>query len=143
MHYIENSHDGNGRANHLDTDLLNFLQANKIKDNFRNTAIFLYSDHGARFSSERNSRQGHLEERQPFFSLYLPPEYKEANPIKYKNLMRNTQQITTPFDIHETIRDLTNLPSKKSARSISVLDNIPISRTCKDIGISLHYCVII
>ena len=141
MHYIENSHDSNDRAGHLDEDLYTFLKSNMKQNNFNNTAILLYSDHGARFSTERNSPQGYLEERQPFFSIYLPPDYLKANPNKHANLLSNSQQITTPFDIHETIRDLTCLDSKKSARSISVLDEIPAMRSCEQIGISLHYCV--
>lgn len=141
MHYIENSHDGNQRSNQIDSDLLNFLETNKKRNNFRNTAIFLYSDHGVRFGMNRKAPQGFLEERQPFFSLYLPPEYKQAYPSKFKNLLRNSQQLTTPFDIHETIRDLTHSPSKKSPRSISVLDEIPILRTCQEMEIAQHYCV--
>lgn len=141
MHYIENSHDGNARANHIDGDLVEFLKANQKKDNFKNTAIFLFSDHGARFGNERTSFQGYLEERQPFFSIYLPDEYKKSNPTKYANLLRNSKQITTAFDIYETIRDLTCLESKQTKRAISVLKDIPISRTCYDSGVSEHYCV--
>lgn len=141
MHFIENSHDGNSRSNHLDGDLSNFLKSNFKKDNFKNTAIFLFSDHGSRFGADRTARQGFLEERQPFFSVYLPPEYARENPEKIANLKRNTQQLTTAFDIHETVRDLTCLDSKKSERAISILDEIPVTRTCSDCDISLHYCV--
>ncbi len=141
MHYIENSHDGNERANHIDGDLYTFLKENHEKDNFKNTAIFLYSDHGIRFGDDRNSPQGFLEERQPFFSVYLPPEYKKANPEKYQNLLRNSEQLTTAFDIHETIRELSCIKPKPSIRSISILNKIPITRNCDEMGISLHYCV--
>lgn len=141
MHYIENSHDGNQRAQQIDGDLVEFLRTNWRKDNFKNTAIFLYSDHGVRFGKERNAPQGYLEERQPFFSIYLPPEYRNANPGKMKSLKKNAQQLTSPFDIHETIRDVTCLASKRLKRAMSVLGEIPIERTCAQMGISLHYCV--
>ena len=140
MHYIENSHDGNSRTNHLDGDLLDFLKSNFKKDNFKNTALFLFSDHGVRFGPDRTAKQGFLEERQPFFSLYLPPEYARENPEKMENLRRNAQQITTAFDIHETIRELTCLESHKSKRAISLLDKMP-TRKCAECGVSLHYCV--
>ena len=144
MHYIENSHDGNERASHLDLDLYEFLKNNFQNGNFKNTAIFLFSDHGSRFSEERLSPQGDLEERMPFFSLYLPDSYKKANPSKYNNLIKNSKQITTAFDIHATIRDLTCLgkaPDVPFRSVMSVLEDIPMNRSCEQAGVSLHYCV--
>lgn len=144
MHYIENSHDGNERASHLDMELFEFLKNNFQTGNFNNTAIFLFSDHGSRFSEERLSPQGDLEERMPFFSLYLPDSYKKANPIKYNNLLKNTKQITTAFDIHATIRDLTcleKMPEVPFRSTLSLLEDIPMNRTCEEAGVSLHYCV--
>ena len=95
MHYIENTHDGNERAHMLDDDLSEFLEENFKNGRFNNTAIFLFSDHGTRFSKERLTPQGGLEERMPFFSIYLPEWYFEKYPQKYKNLIRNSQQLTT------------------------------------------------
>lgn len=143
MHYIENSHDGNDRAHQIDKDLFNFLNENFKRNNFENTAILLYSDHGARFSIERMSAQGYLEERMPFFSIYLPEIYRQQNPIKYNNLIRNSQQLTTALDVHQTLRELTCLePTEVNRiRSISLLKQIPFNRTCKEIGLSLHFCV--
>jgi hypothetical protein len=152
MHYIENSHDGNERTGFIDGDLFDFLNRNLHNDLFNNTALFLYSDHGQRFSSERMSKQGYIEERTPFFSVYLPQSYRKAHPRKYKNLLRNAQQITTAFDIHETLRELTclsdenkdkesNIETMKSLRAMSLLGEIPADRACKDIGLSFHYCM--
>lgn len=144
MHYIENSHDGNDRANHSDEDLKYFLKTNFENGRFDNTAIFLYSDHGTRFATERLTSQGDLEERLPFFSIYLPQAYRDSNPIKYKNLVKNSQQLTTALDIYQTIRDLTCLPKSESNNNIraqSLLDLIPSNRSCESIGISIHYCV--
>lgn len=145
MHYIENSHDGNDRANYLDDDLKNFLQQGFLKGKFNRTAILLYSDHGSRFSVERLTKQGDLEERMPFFSIYLPDEYIRQNPHKYTNLANNAQQLVTAFDIHATVRDLTCLdktPNESNPlRSMSLLRPIPANRSCADIGISMHYCI--
>lgn len=106
MHYIENSHDGNDRAHQLDDDLIYFLKDNFKRGSFKNTAIFLYSDHGARFSTERMTSQGYLEERMPFFSIYLPDSFRNQNPDKLINLIHNSQQLTTALDAHQTIRKL-------------------------------------
>jgi hypothetical protein len=147
MHYVENSHDTNEKFNWVDNDLYTFLSKSYNDGLFDNTAIFLYSDHGLRFSDKRNnSNTRYLEERLPFFSVYLPNEYKLNNKDKYNNLKLNTKLLTSPFDIHATIRDLTCLPKHKTNeilfknRSISLLDEINPNRQCDDIGISEHFC---
>jgi len=145
MHYIENSHDSNDRGWQIDNDLLQFLMDNFKENNFQNTAILLYSDHGQRFSAERLSQQGYLEERMPFVSIYLPDQYRKENPVKFNNLIKNSQQLTTALDIYQTLRELTCLSPFKNdtnkIRSISLLESIPFNRTCKDIGLSLHFCI--
>ena len=150
MHYVENSHNTNEKFNWVDNDLYTFLSRSYNDGLFDNTAIFLYSDHGLRFSDMRNnSNTRYLEERLPFFSIYLPNEYKLNNKNKYNNLKLNTKLLTSPFDIHATIRDLTCLPKLKHKitneilfenRSISLLDEINPNRQCDDIGISEHFC---
>jgi hypothetical protein len=147
MHYLENSHDGNEKAGHMDNDLYEFLSENTKNGRFENTVLFFYSDHGSRFSSERLTPQGSLEEKSPFFSVYLPKSFQEAYPEKYQNLVRNSQQITTAFDVYATLRELscmdkvTEISKLKSLRSLSLLSQIPLNRSCADIGLSLHYCL--
>ncbi len=145
MHYVENSHDTNERFNWVDNDLYSFLNNGYNEGLFDNTAIFLYSDHGARFSDKRSSNNGYLEERLPFFAVYLPDKYKHNNPKKYKNLKLNTNLLTSPFDIYATVRDLTCLdPVNKKydhfERSISLLNKISPQRNCDHLGISEHFC---
>jgi hypothetical protein len=105
--------------------------------------LFL-SDHGSRFAIERQTPQGDLEEKSPFFSIYLPESYRKAFPEKYANLERNSQQLSTCFDIHSTIRELTcsqNVVIKsKEKRALSLLSNIPVNRSCDEIGIAMQYC---
>lgn len=108
MHYIENSHDSNDRFNWIDEDLYAFLKNGYESSYFNNTAIFLFSDHGARFNFERSGSR-YNEERMPFFSLYLPNQFKLSHPDKVKNLKANKDKLTSPFDIYATIRDLTCL----------------------------------
>lgn len=104
-HYIENSHDGNARAYQLDGDLRRFLENITTPGNgFDDTVIFLYSDHGARFATERLTPQGALEERMPFFAIRMPTWFKDAHPDEYDNLLKNTKKLITPFDIYATLR---------------------------------------
>jgi hypothetical protein len=150
MHYVENSHDHQARLNWLDDDLLEFLTRGHQNNSFNNTAIFLFSDHGSRFTDKR-SIQRYLEERLPFFSVYLPPWFKEKHKAAYQNLVQNKQKLTSPFDIHATVRHLTCLdpdsdyqtnhsPLKGKERGISLLRPIDKTRSCEDIGVSEHYC---
>ena len=149
MHYVENSHDTNERFNWVDNELTEFLQTGNEKGLFENTAIFLFSDHGARFTDKRSSNNRYLEERLPFFSIYLPEAYKKQNPNKFNNLIKNSKLLTSPFDIYSTVRDLTcldettNFELNNRNRGISLLDEISNERNCEDIGISEHYCTCI
>jgi hypothetical protein len=147
MHYVENSHDGHTHLNDIDNDILDFLKNGHTTGLFDNTAIFLFSDHGSRFSDKKRAPTGYLEERLPFVSLYLPPKYRKKHEEKYNNLIKNSKTLTSPFDIYATVRELTCLDifinSKENSykRSISLLQPIPIDRSCEQIGISDHFCV--
>ena len=146
MHWVENSHDDNTRLTWIDEQLLEFFQ-NGFKTNlFENTAIFLFSDHGTRFADKRDSNQRYLEERLPFVSLFLPDWFKKMYKEKYENFQLNKNRLTSPFDIHATVRDLTCLESipknnpNNTNRAISLFDKISKHRLCDDIGISEHFC---
>jgi hypothetical protein len=158
MHYVENSHDHSDRFNWIDEDLYAFLHNGfKNKQNngndknlFNNTAIFLYSDHGSRFTDKLNM-QRYLEERLPFFSIYLPQWFKEKYKKEYEHLLKNKKKLVSPFDIYATVRHITcldnedqlreeNNEDKKKSRSISLLREIDDKRSCEHIGISEHYC---
>ena len=149
MHYVENSHNTNDRFNWIDNDLFHFLQNGHKNNLFNNTAIFLFSDHGMRFTDKRASNNRYLEERMPFFSIYLPDRYKIQNSFKFNNLKENTNYLTSPFDIYATVRDLTGLEplndskakSPELQRSISLLNKISPKRNCEHIGISDHFCI--
>ncbi|KFD49357.1 hypothetical protein M513_09804 [Trichuris suis] len=120
---------------------LKFFQDN----GFLNDTVFIvFSDHGARFSSLRRTKQGKLEERNPFVSIILPPWFKEKFPTAVSNLMKNGNRLTTPFDLHATLKSLLNFPPPKvgnlSHRGISLFSEVPASRDCANAGIAPHWC---
>ena len=104
------------------------------------------------------SAQGFIEERTPFFAIRLPAFYTSLFPEKAANLARNAQQLTTPLDIHATLRELTCTPkqdddedenedeevdgdvlsrqkqAQRRLRSQSLLSRIEANRTCEQIG---------
>jgi hypothetical protein len=149
MHYVENSHNTESKFHWLDNDIYEFLKNGNENGFFENTVIFLFSDHGPRFNVKGKSSQHHLEERFPFFSIYIPSSFKDMFPEKYANFLLNKNLLSSPFDIYATVRDLTCLdsPEQKNKneknRSISLFDRISPYRNCEDIGISQHYCTCI
>ncbi|KFD45044.1 hypothetical protein M513_14079 [Trichuris suis] len=58
--------------------------------------------------------------------------------------MKNGNRLTTPFDLHATLKSLLNFPPPKvgnlSHRGISLFSEIPASRDCANAGIAPHWC---
>ena len=121
------------------------------------TILILLSDHGLRNDKIRQVFQGYLEDRLPYVFFVFPQSFKEAYPASIKNLEINSHRLTTPFDMHETLLDLTNaelllndeairrrtlkLQNMTSMpRAISLFLPIPESRTCEDAEIGTFYC---
>lgn len=114
------------------------------------------SDHGLRFGSFRNTYQGMMEERQPALFIIPPTTFPLKYPSAIKNLLKNRRQLTTHFDLYETLRDLSDvsvitnesiqkrshelLDSEPMPRGISLFLPIPASRSCYLAGISPHWC---
>ena len=102
------------------------------------------ADHGSRLGHIRQTQQGKLEERLPYFGFHFPPGFKAAYPNEVEQLRQNRKRLTTNFDIHETLRDiLDNTPTRPSwtrHRGISLFKPIPESRTCNQAGIEPHWC---
>ena len=101
------------------------------------------SDHGPRFTSIRSTLQGKYEERLPYFGIRVPAWFKKKYPNKYENLVNNSHKLTTPYDVHETLKDIAGLKSEnlgKKSRGFSLFKNIPVKRTCDDAHIQPHWC---
>ena len=54
----------------------------------------------------RNTQQGKQEERLPGFIFVFPPWFEKKYPEGYANFLNNANKLTTPFDIHETLKDV-------------------------------------
>lgn len=81
-----------------------------------------------RFAEIRDTLQGKQEERLPFFSFTFPPWFKQVHPRAYANFVYNSRHLTTPFDIHETLRNVLNFQTVKEGdrrkRAISLFDKV-------------------
>lgn len=118
-----------------------------------------------RFAEVRNTLQGKLEERLPFFSFIFPERFKQRHPQQYAKFRENIGRLSTPFDVHQTLLDILDtqtadtLPDKPASdkngnnatasmrlharklnRAISLLQTIPENRTCAEAYIEPHWC---
>ncbi|GMR48160.1 hypothetical protein PMAYCL1PPCAC_18355, partial [Pristionchus mayeri] len=149
MHYSILSHDDINLVGVMDEDLVSHLGSMKKRGSFDNALVIVMADHGHRFAKLRETHQGQLEERLPFFSLSLPKSFRESERGKeaWANLKANKDRLTTPFDIHPTLLDLLHWPTDfkteqdaSRSRSLSLWRPIPQSRSCSQAGVAPHWC---
>ncbi|XP_015587681.1 uncharacterized protein LOC107264194 isoform X2 [Cephus cinctus] len=140
----ELSHDSYNDIGVADDHMHKWIKDLYETGHLNNTVLIIMSDHGHRFAEIRNTLQGKLEERLPFFSFTFPSWFKQVHPRAYANFVYNTQHLTTPFDVHRTLERILNFETPKegdrSQRAISLFDKIPLERTCSDAFIEPHWC---
>ncbi|XP_050419630.1 uncharacterized protein LOC126832759 isoform X2 [Adelges cooleyi] len=140
----ELSHDYANKVGVAEQDLIEWLQWFQKSGYLNNTMLVFMSDHGQRFASVRDTQQGKLEERMPFFSFVLPKWFARKYPRMAANMRNNTKRLTSPFDIYSTLLSVLHKDGLKTndlnKRSISLFDEIPLDRTCKDAYIEPHWC---
>ncbi|WAR27881.1 hypothetical protein MAR_013585 [Mya arenaria] len=137
------SHNTNDCVGLLDEDNVDFLKYMNSLGLLKNTFVLLMSDHGARYGNLRQTEQGKLEERMPYFGIFVPPEFRKEHPNKYIAFLENTKKLVTPFDIYETFMEINeekNEYKPTDRTSYSLFSNIPMERTCQSAGIEAHWC---
>lgn len=145
--FVELSHDYVSQVSIADEDMMQWLQDKYDNEYLNKTILILFSDHGHRFDSIRTTLVGRIEERMPFFAIYIPPSLTKDNPKIVQNLKTNVGRLTTPFDTYYTLMDLLGyikgfeLGSTSSLRGTSLFGPISSKRTCPQAGISEHYCI--
>ncbi|CAJ0601293.1 unnamed protein product [Cylicocyclus nassatus] len=148
MHQCRLSHDDINLVEVEDEDLASTLLEMHKSGALDDALVIVMADHGHRFAKLRETHQGQLEERLPFFAISLPAKFRQTEIGKKmaENLRGNKNRLTTPFDIHATLMDILHLPKDLSAmqdtskRSLSLFRPIPENRTCSQAGIEAHWC---
>lgn len=146
----ELSHDSINLVEVADDDLLHFLEDLHAK-HLHNTILIMMSDHGNRFATVRDTLQGKLEERLPFFSFAFPEDFRRRFQSHYANFVANANgRLVTAFDINLTLRHILGLeysektPSAPNPshpdRAISLFTPISANRSCSDAYIEPHWC---
>ncbi|XP_065323785.1 uncharacterized protein LOC135930913 [Gordionus sp. m RMFG-2023] len=126
----------------LDDLLYEYFEGLIQNGRLKNTFIFLFGDHGLRYGPPRQTLDGMLENRMPFL-LAIPPDNFFTDFDQNDTIFRtNTQRLVTAFDIHKTLLNLLEITNgaRDTTKGISLLEPIPMNRTCESAFISADYC---
>ncbi|WKY09961.1 hypothetical protein Q1695_002370 [Nippostrongylus brasiliensis] len=121
----------------------------QIRDSF----IFFMGDHGLRFGQEAKTPMGQTEVNNPFLYVALPNRLIDSE--IYKQLVENSRELVTHFDLHATFSDIlyeqpsTNFTSTTfmrfddKGRGSSLLRKFEegVMRNCKNLPIPSTYCL--
>lgn len=141
----EYSHDSHKHLQWIDEILYNYLVEFSKSRFAENTALIFFADHGARFGKMRSTMRGLLRERNPFFSVRLPPLFERRYPEQAAALLSNRNKLTTPMDIYSTLLHMIRLENDQQFepvdhRSRSLLTRLPDKRRCEDAEIDPYWC---
>lgn len=133
MSYLTHAH-----PNHLsyaDNDIVRLLRTFVDRNYHDDTVIILFGDHGSRNDDVRNTMQGKLEERLPWLSISVPTWLEKKYPDITSALEHNQHVISSPFDIHATLRHVLTYPEEpRGEKTQSLFRKLNYSRTCSEAG---------
>lgn len=142
------THDDNNGLSIVKDLYWDFFVKNFYSNVFNNTVIIFMGDHGPRWGYVRSSQFGWFEGRMPAMYIAFPKWFREKYPKHMANLEKNTDRLTTFFDVHSLLKDIVNFQGNEADRKvnlanrgISLFSEIPLRRTCKDADLSEDYCI--
>jgi hypothetical protein len=145
------SHNSNAIPKKTDERVVTFFRQLEKTGAFNTTFIIFLSDHGMRWGNIRNTAIGWYEERLPFIHIWVPEWFKQKHPNIYNNLKTNSKRLTSPFDLHLTLREILRLSKEDSAspavdkspgcpKCCSLFSEVSKDRTCEEAGITVRWC---
>lgn len=145
------SHDELSMASKMDQRMKFYLDQLEQLGILETSIVIFFSDHGMRFGPIRNVFIGWLEERLPYFYIWLPKSFQLAYPEFAENLRINRDRLTSPYDVYVTLKHILKLPddytfddAEFSAFSCpacqSLFTEVPIERSCSDAGVEKVWC---
>lgn len=144
------SHESLSDPSTMDDRVKYYLEQLDQRGVLNESAVIFFSDHGMRYGSFRKDTVGGwYEERLPFMFVWLPTWFKEKHPAFVGSLEVNKNRLTSPYDIHMTLKHILELsgrvdespPIDDSPRSQTLLLDVPWNRSCSEAGIKHHWCV--
>ncbi|XP_017048884.1 uncharacterized protein LOC108093372 isoform X2 [Drosophila ficusphila] len=132
----------------MDAKMVEYMRTLEKKGVMDNTIIIFFSDHGSRFGPLRILDSGFVEERLPFIYFHVPLWIQDKYPKLLRNLRVNKNRLTSPYDIHATLKHILELdtppeklPHPDACPSCqSVFLEMNWSRNCSQAGIEKHWC---
>ena len=146
--FTELAHTFNNFLHYGDEDFEYLFKWLKQERHLNNSVLIVFSDHGSRFDSLRNTFIGRMESRMPMLYIVLPDHIKSRYPDLNRHLTQNTKRLITPYDLHQTLLDISvgNFQglapdtSNEVSRGLSLFSEIPEARSCADAWIPMDYC---
>lgn len=140
-----------GLTSSMDTYLVDYLQRFVGQGTMEHTVVVLLSDHGQRSGPSRATSLGWLEDRMPFFFIWLPPYLSKSYSDFVQALQLNRNRLTSPYDLHVTLKHLLVLSNRTRhnkemdvARDCphcqSLLLPVARNRSCADVAIQNIWC---
>ncbi|XP_017145318.1 uncharacterized protein LOC108157668 isoform X1 [Drosophila miranda] len=142
------SHNDFSLLSAMDARMVQYMRTLDHNGIMQNTIIIFFSDHGTRFGLLRKLASGFLEERLPVIYIRLPKWIRDKYPQFLDNLKANKNRLTSPYDIHATLKHILELdtPAEQLPRPEgcptchSVFQAVSLSRNCSLAGIDDHWC---
>ncbi|KAJ8984809.1 hypothetical protein NQ317_013007 [Molorchus minor] len=142
------SHNKLNSPTGMDNKIKSFLVDLANSGVLETSIVIFLSDHGMRFGEFRLTETGWFEERLPFIYLSFPEWFKEKHSKEYFNFRNNTYRLTSPYDLHVTLKHILVLsghnytvrPSNACPKCRSLFEEADAERSCEDAGIAQHWC---
>eukprot|EP00092_Neocalanus_flemingeri_P031328 GFUD01034024.1.p1 GENE.GFUD01034024.1~~GFUD01034024.1.p1 ORF type:complete len:665 (-),score=137.74 GFUD01034024.1:75-2069(-) len=150
IHLTEYLHNDLNMAKLYDRDLLDMLRYLVTTGAVNNTFFMILGDHGFQRAEDPFilTDQGRVENNMPAFYLLPPANLKEKKRDIYDNLVRNSQKLTSFYDINQMLRDILAAGVGKSSEELfsdfeghgTSLFTELADRTCQEAEIPEDYC---
>jgi len=113
LHFVDSHEDTMLLSATLDSGLSDFLMSLYAKSVFEDSILIVSSDHGLHYGPNFGSWQGRREATEPILHIHIPQSLRHR--VDMNALHSNAHLWTTPFDLHETLLNLTQTSSSRKA----------------------------
>ncbi len=128
LHFVDSHEDTMMLSATVDPGLSKFLLKLSAEGHFKDSVVIVSSDHGLHYGPKFGSWQGRKEATEPILYIHFPDSVQHEI---VNVLSSNAHLWTTPFDVHETILELTQTSSSKDGsnrQGLALTEHLPTSR---------------
>jgi hypothetical protein len=125
LHFVDSHEDTMTLSFSLDSLLANFLRELYESGKLSKALVMLISDHGLHYGPYFQTLSGRRERTEPLLYIHTPSEVRRSH--HGRTLQANTGLWTTPFDVYQTMKDMT-VGRDKMDKTESLLTRLPDAR---------------